>query len=68
MKCVYCGYDGRLYTLGNSYKKCPKCGRKFSPKKFEDQRKILEAFCEGLNALECSKKLGKSYITIQKKI
>ena len=66
MKCIYCHHD-KLYELENGYFKCSFCKRKFSPFKIERERKLIELFCQDFNALQTSKTLGMSYITVQKK-
>ncbi len=64
--CIYCHRD-KLYELKNGYFKCPFCKRKFSPFKIEKERRLIEFFCKNINALQTSKTLGMSYITVQKK-
>ncbi|NPA73435.1 MAG: transposase [Epsilonproteobacteria bacterium] len=66
MKCKYCENE-TFYTLKNGYLKCKVCKRKFSPKKIEKELNILECFCKGLNALECSNKTSLNYLTVKKR-
>ena len=59
--------NNKFYTLANGYVKCTKCKRKYSLKKIEQNRKIVQCFCEDLNALETSKQLNLTYVTVSKK-
>lgn len=63
--CIYCSHK-ILYTLKNGHIKCSKCKKKFSPRKVETFLKILQGFCNDINALELSKQLSLNYLTITK--
>jgi len=64
--CSYCD-NNKFYTLANGYIKCTKCKRKYSLKKIELEKEIIRCFCENSNALETSKKLNLTYVTVSKK-
>lgn len=64
--CSSCN-NNKFYTLSNGYIKCTKCKRKYSLKKIELNKKIVQCFCKDLNALETSKKLDITYVSISKK-
>ena len=64
--CSQCN-NNKFYTLANGYIKCTKCKRKYSLKKIEQNKKIVQYFCEDLNALETSKQLNLTYVTVSKK-
>jgi len=64
MKCQNCD-STNFYTLKNNYIKCKKCAKKYSLKKLEKDKQILEAFCENKTALEISKELKVNYRTIK---
>lgn len=64
MICPYCK-SKRLYHLKDNYKKCSVCQRKFSPKKIETDLRVIELFCNNINANRCSKILKVNYRTVQ---
>ncbi|MDY0116936.1 MAG: hypothetical protein RBR59_05115 [Sulfurimonadaceae bacterium] len=63
--CIYCYHD-KLYTLANGYQKCAKCKRKFSPKKIDLEKQIIEAFCASKSAFAFAKEENRSYEKIYK--
>lgn len=63
-KCPYCE-SSRLYNLQNNFKKCSSCKRKFSIKKLEKDYKIIDFFCNNINANRCAKLLDINYRTVQ---
>jgi len=63
-RCPFCN-NKRLCELRNNYKKCSACNKKFSVRKVEADLKIIEYFCNNLNANKASKLLNKNYRTIQ---
>ncbi|WP_187647603.1 transposase [Nitrosophilus labii] len=63
-RCIYCECK-RVYKLSNDHIKCPCCKRKFSLKKIERDFKLIEYFCKDFNALETSKIMGLSYVTVK---
>lgn len=64
MICPYCK-SKRVYNLKDDYKKCSVCKRKFSPRKIETDLRVIEFFCNNINANKCSKILKVNYRTIQ---
>ena len=64
-ECIYCA-NKKLYTLSNGYKKCPRCKKKFSPKKYETKLKVIDGFCKDKSANKLSKQLGINYMTVSK--
>lgn len=62
--CPYCK-SKHLYILKDNFKKCSSCKRKFSLKKLETDNKIIELFCNNINANKCSKILNINYRTVQ---
>ncbi len=64
--CIYCNFK-HTYTLSNGYIKCAKCKKKYSLQKIKTQKRVIEAFCDGLTARACSLELDLNYITVQKK-
>jgi len=65
-KCSSCN-NNKFYTLANSYIKCTKCKRKYSLKKIQKQKDLINKFCQNKTALETSKLLKLNYITVSKK-
>ncbi|WP_200763081.1 hypothetical protein [Nitrosophilus alvini] len=65
-ECIYCKNE-KLYRLKSGQLKCSKCKKKMSPKKIALDTAVIEAFCSGLNAYECSKKIGANYATVKKR-
>lgn len=63
--CIYCA-NKTLYTLSSGHFKCAKCQKKFSPRKYEKQLKIIDAFCNDRSANETAKNLEINYITVSK--
>ncbi|BCD62379.1 hypothetical protein NitYY0826_C1255 [Nitratiruptor sp. YY08-26] len=63
MRCIYC--NAPTYLLGNGYRKCKKCKRKFSPAKIARKEKIVKCFCENLSVNECMRRSGYNYVTIK---
>ncbi len=64
MRCPFCK-SKRLYNLQNNYKKCSVCKKKFSLKKLEIDKRVIELFCNNINANRCAKILNVNYRTIQ---
>ncbi len=64
MNCPSCS-STKLYTLKNSYIKCPKCKKKYSLKKLLFDKKIIMFFCLNIPAYEASKKLNVNYRSIK---
>lgn len=62
MNCIYCN-NKKLYNLSSTQVKCARCKKKFSLTKIEMQNNIFECFTGDLSAMECSKKLGLTYVT-----
>ncbi len=64
--CSFC-HTTHLYLLRNGHIKCAQCKRKFSPKKYERDKKIIQSFCNNTNALQASKLHNLNYVTVQKR-
>lgn len=64
MNCPYCK-SRRVYNLKNDYKKCSSCRRKFSPRKIETDLRVIELFCNNINANSCAKILKVNYRTVK---
>lgn len=56
-----------LYRLKDKRIRCARCRFRFSPKKIEDDLKILRLFCDQYSAYRTAKKLGLSYGKVRKK-
>ena len=65
--CIYCGHY-ILYKLSEGNLKCAKCKRKFSPKKYQRKKLILEQFLNGLNPMQISNKYNFSYVSVVNEI
>ncbi|MRJ03318.1 MAG: transposase [Epsilonproteobacteria bacterium] len=65
MNCIYCGAP-HLYRLKSGQLKCRRCRRKFSPRRVEREREILDCFCRGLSASSCAHHLSLHYLTVQR--
>ena len=61
--CIYCKSE-KLYLLANKSYKCAICKRKFSPKKIAIDLKLIQTFCDELNAMQASKALKVSYVKV----
>jgi DNA-directed RNA polymerase subunit RPC12/RpoP len=66
MKCPYCK-SKVLYKLNSGQLKCSTCKRKFSPKRVQRDKDIIELFCLDFTAKEATKELNLNYITIKKR-
>ena len=64
--CSQCN-NKKFYTLANGYIKCTKCKKKYSLQKIEQNKKIVQCFCQDITALETSKQLDITYVTVSKK-
>ena len=62
MKCPYCNNE-KLYQLQDQNYKCSQCKSKFSIKKINTDIQTIELFCNNINALEASRRLGVNYRT-----
>jgi len=65
MECIYCHHP-LTYQLANGQRKCQRCRRKFSPKKVQRTRYIIECFCNDLTVQECAKLYSINYLTVKK--
>lgn len=65
-RCIYCNYHD-LYEVSPTQKKCKKCGKKFSVKRLETEKKIISLFCQNKTALEASETLHVNYKTLLEK-
>ncbi len=61
-KCIYCQH--KLYQLNDGMVKCSACKRKYSPKRINKILTLIDCFCENENALQTSKRLELSYVSI----
>lgn len=66
MNCPYCNHSV-TYKLKTSQEKCSKCKRKFSAKKIELEKNIIELFCDNQNINKTAKSLKLNYTTVQKR-
>ena len=64
MKCPFCNHN-KLYLLKTKQLKCASCKKKFSPKKMEQQHKIIELFCDDFTAYQTAKTLLLNYQTVK---
>ena len=53
------------YALNDGMLKCSDCRRRYSPRKAEKDRHIIDAFAEGLTASEAARRSGMSYPTVR---
>jgi len=65
-QCLFC-HSKHLYVLHNGYKKCSHCKKKFSVKKWQTHKKIIDVFCQNKTAQQCHEQLHLNYVTVQKK-
>lgn len=63
-RCPFCN-NKHLYQLQNNYKKCSSCKKKFSLKKIETDKRVIELFCNQISANSCAKLLNVNYRTIK---
>ncbi|QOG11988.1 transposase [Arcobacter sp. FWKO B] len=61
--CIYCQHKF-VYILKNGHIKCAKCKKKYSLERLARRIKIINGFCEGLNAYVLADKLSLNYITV----
>jgi len=66
MNCPYCNH-AHSYHLNTAQRKCAKCGRKFSPKKIELNRDLIDTFCQDLTLHQSAKLLNITYPTAKKR-
>ncbi|RXJ68184.1 hypothetical protein CRV08_07975 [Halarcobacter ebronensis] len=64
MICPYCN-SKRIYHLKDENKKCSVCKRKFSPRKIDTDLRVIEFFCNNINANSCANRLKLNYRTVQ---
>ncbi len=64
-RCVYC--QNPLYVLKEGMVKCHTCQKKYSLRKLMTDFSVIEAFCEGANALSASRSLELNYVTVKKR-
>jgi len=64
--CPYC-HSFNIYFLKSGQGKCGKCGKKFSIKKLQRDKKIINSFCDNFTALKCGKKYDLNYVTVKKR-
>ena len=64
MNCPFCDHN-QLYILENEYRKCKQCNKKFSLRKYQTDLKVIELFCNNVNALEVSSRLNLNYRTVK---
>jgi len=62
--CPFCD-NNSLYNLQDNYKKCKSCKTKFSLTKLETDLKIINFFCNNINANKTAKLLDVNYRTVQ---
>lgn len=60
--CPFCGND-TLYGLSDGRVKCSRCKRRYSVKKLQRERHLVNLFCREYNALAASKEARVSYVT-----
>ena len=65
-RCSFCNAK-QLYLLKNGHVKCAQCKRKISLIKYQRDKEIIYAFCEGQTALQTSKKFNLNYVTVQRR-
>jgi transposase-like protein len=53
------------YSLGDGMLKCSKCRRRYSPRKVEKERRLIDAFASGMTASEATRHTGASYPTVR---
>lgn len=63
-RCIYC--DHTLYRLNDGMLKCSHCKTKYSPERVNKVITLIHTFCDGENALQASKRLGLSYVSVHK--
>lgn len=63
-RCLYCHHP--LYTLKDGMVKCSVCKKKYSTKRVAQIKALIQHFCEDENALNASKTLELSYVTVLK--
>lgn len=62
MRCKNCN-NSTFYHIENNYIKCKNCKKKYSLKKLKKDTKIIEYFCNNINANEAAKLLHINYRT-----
>ncbi|MDD5052530.1 MAG: transposase [Sulfuricurvum sp.] len=62
--CIYC--ENPLYHLSDGMVKCSKCKKKYSPKRIKQTQALIQLFCNDENALNASKSVGITYVTVLK--
>ncbi|MDD2266096.1 transposase [Sulfuricurvum sp.] len=62
--CIYCASP--LYHLREGYVKCSQCKKKYSPVRINQIKTLIQLFCNDENALEASKSLNITYVTVSK--
>ncbi len=65
MRCPYCNHP-IVYTLNTGQKKCSLCKKKYSPKKIDQRKKIIDAFVNGSSVYKAAKELSLNYVTVKK--
>ncbi|WP_419769095.1 MAG: transposase [Candidatus Marinarcus sp.] len=61
--CIYC-HARQTYQLNNGHIKCAACKRKYSLKKFKQQKEIIKHFCNDSTALQTAHQLNLNYVTV----
>jgi transposase len=62
--CIYC--HNTLYHLSDGMLKCSVCKKKYSPSRVNQIKNVIQSFCHDENALEASKSLNLTYVTVLK--
>ncbi|MDA3946213.1 MAG: transposase [Helicobacteraceae bacterium] len=63
-KCIYCHHH--LYLLKDGMLKCSECKTKYSPERVNKVMTLMHSFCHNENALQASKRLNLSYVSVYK--
>ena len=66
MECIYCN-NKKLYQLKSGQLKCSSCRKKFSPKKVQQDKDIMECFCADLTVNQTANVLNLNYATVKRK-
>jgi len=63
-ECIYCHYP--LYHLSDGMLKCSRCKAKYSRNRLNKIMNLIHCFCYDENALQASKRLHLSYVSVHK--
>ncbi|WP_345976949.1 transposase [Sulfurimonas sp. HSL3-7] len=63
-ECIYCHHH--VYHLNDGMLKCSRCKAKYSPERVNKVVTLIDSFCENENALQASKRLRLSYVSVHR--